>query len=144
AMATHGPASVEVTRIDAAIRAAYQRRADMVYIRPPSVYLRTSYPATSLQADAPLQWRNMLGDEYLRSLPFFGESFANHGIDGKTVQEIDKQFWQSINRVRVSGGGNTNYVIAKDDVGNWYVKNYSADPDPIIKGALALAKFGLG
>jgi len=37
-----------------------------------------------------------------------------------------------------------NYVIAKDDIGNWYVKNYSADTEPIIKAAKSLALFGMG
>ena len=53
------------------------------------------------------------------------------------------QFWQNINKVRVAGAGISNYVIAKDDVGNWYVKRYAADPKPIIKSAQNLAMFGL-
>ena len=44
---------------------------------------------------------------------------------GLILGEIDKQFWQNINRVRVAGAGATNYVVAKDDIGNWYVKRYS-------------------
>jgi hypothetical protein len=44
----------------------------------------------------------------------------------------------------VAGGGNTNYVIAKDDIGNWYVKNYSADPKDVIHSAQGLALFAVG
>ena len=62
----------------------------------------------------------------------------------ETLQQLDKQNWQNINTIRVAGGGNTNYVVAKDDIGNWYVKNYSADPKDIIKSAQGLALFGAG
>ena len=46
--------------------------------------------------------------------------------------------------MRVAGAGNTNYVVAKDDIGNWYVKSYSADPEPIIKAAKSMALFATG
>jgi hypothetical protein len=59
-------------------------------------------------------------------------------------QELEKIYWQSVNKVTVSGGGKTNYVIAKDDVGNWYVKAYSSDPESVIKSATSLAMFSAG
>jgi hypothetical protein len=62
----------------------------------------------------------------------------------RIASEIDKQHWQNINNVRVSGVGNTNYVLAKDDIGNWYVKKSSSDPEKVIKGAKSLAMFGAG
>jgi hypothetical protein len=49
-----------------------------------------------------------------------------------------------VNQVRVSGAGRTNYAIAKDDVGNWYVKSYSSNPEDIIKSAKNLAMFSAG
>ncbi len=136
------------TNIAAALKLAYDQRADMVYIRPSSAYLRSSYPATTLQGNSGQAWQNMLFQHGLRQTPLFGELFAkgdeSHRRDLELQQEIDKQFWQNINRVRVAGTGDTNYVIAKDDIGNWYVKSYSADPKSIIKSARNLAMFNLG
>lgn len=144
ATATQGQASPAAKRLQETIKLAHSYRTDMVYIRPSSAYLRTSYPSSSLQQNAKLEWTNTLDAQGTRSLPFFGGLLANKGMDITTAQEIDKQFWQNINRVRVAGSGNTNYVVAKDDIGNWYVKNYSAEPEPIIKAAKGLASFGLG
>lgn len=132
--------------IEDALAAAYDHRSGMVYIRPSASYLRSSYPSTSLQNDPGLLWENMLQRHAYRSVPFFGELVANAGEREKAriTAEIDKQFWQTINSVRVSGAGDTNYVVAKDDIGNWYVKNYSSDPKDIIKSAKNLALFGIG
>ena len=58
--------------------------------------------------------------------------------------DIDKQNWQTINRVKVKGTGQTNYVLVKDDIGNWYVKNYSAKPDKIIESTKNLLLFSAG
>ncbi len=126
-----------------AIEAAYTHRAGMAYLRPASAYLRSSYTATSLQ-DNSLGWRNRLTEMGLRSTPLIGSLVENSKEDRKTIDEIDKQFWQNINRVQLTGSGRTNYVLAKDDVGNWYVRGYSADPKDIIKSASGLAKFHLG
>lgn len=127
----------------AAIELATSYRTDTIYIRPPSAYLRNSYPATSLQPDANVVWQNMLGRHGLRSLPLIGEAIANRGVDVKAIQEIDKQYWQNINRVRVGAVGITSYAITKDDIGNWYVKSYTGDPTPIIEGAKNLALYGV-
>ncbi len=126
-----------------ALDVAYNYRSGMVYIRPPSAYLRSSTPATSLQADPGLAWRNMLSEHAMRNMPFY-DLKRYWDKKGKIIGEIDKQFWQNINSVRVAGAGRTNYVIAKDDVGNWYVKRYSSDPKDIIKSAQKLAMFNLG
>jgi hypothetical protein len=134
-------------QIKQAIKAAEEKRAGMVYVRPAMAYLRTSFPATSLQDNPNLTWDNMLGGHMMRSIPFgpqlhdFLDPQAKR--DARINAEIDKQFWQNINRVRVAGGGDTNYVIAKDDIGNWYVKCYSANPKDVIKSAKSLAMFSL-
>ena len=131
-----------------ALAVAYEQRAGMAYIRPSGAYLRSSYPATSLQDDPRLGWRNMLTEHGLRTTPVIGEWLARGNQDdrarAKITAEIDKQFWQNINSVRVAGAGITNYVIVKDDIGNWYVKSYASDPAPIIKSAKSLAMFGIG
>lgn len=150
AVETSGANSSGALKLKDAIDAANAYRSGMVYIRPASSYLRSSYAATSLQDDPGLLWKNMLGGHAMRGLPIIGESIYNEAVrkispeKAKIISEIDKQFWQNINSVRVSGAGNTNYVIAKDDIGNWYVKNYSADPAPIIRGAESLAAFAMG
>jgi hypothetical protein len=128
-----------------AIKAARKKREGMIFIRPAMAYLRTSFPATSLQSNPNLTWDNMLGGQMLRSIPFAPQisEFLNPDAkcDARITAEIDKQFWQNINRVRVAGGGNTNYAVVKDDIGNWYVKGYSANPEDIIQSAQNLALF---
>ena len=119
----------------------------MAYLRPAIAYLRSSYAATSLQDDSGAAgWKNLLDESRNRSMPFISEGLANSGKEEKLkiTSEIDKQFWQTINSVRVSGAGLTNYVMVKDDIGNWYVKQYSADPTSLINSAKALAMFNLG
>jgi hypothetical protein len=138
-----GQASGQVKYLEDALNAARNHRADMVAIRPAFAYLRNSFPTTSLQNDADLGWKNLLSDRMHRSI--FGECLDCEEKSRRTItKEIDKQYWQNINRIRVSGGGNTNYVIAKDDIGNWTVKNFSADPAPIIESAKNMALFSMG
>jgi hypothetical protein len=143
-----GPDSPRIAGIDAAIKAASDYRSGMTYIRPPSAYLRTSFPATSLQSDPKLVWENMLEEQAIKGLPFARKYLNFFDSDGKrdaaVTADIDKQFWQNINRVRVAGAGLTNYAIAKDDIGNWYVKKYDSNPKPIIESAQALAMYNLG
>ncbi|MEW6669039.1 MAG: hypothetical protein AB1512_27840 [Thermodesulfobacteriota bacterium] len=140
----HGIAGAQNTAD--AVDLAYEYRSGMVYLRPAGAYLRNSFPATSLQGSPGLGWRNMLSEHGARSLPFFEWlQYDSSGIRRLRINEdIDKQFWQNINSVRVAGAGWTNYVIAKDDIGNWYVKSYSADTGDIIKSARGLAMFGIG
>ncbi len=137
----------EIQGLEAAIKETETIRNDMIYMRPSSAYLRSSFPSTSLQGDPGLSWSNMLQQHMYRQLPFFAEltgGFGNKRHEREIKAEIDKQYWQNINTVRVAGGGLTNYVIVKDDVGNWYVKGYSSDPEDIINSATTVATFGLG
>jgi hypothetical protein len=77
-------------------------------------------------------------------IPLVPDLYEESKPKNKIVNEIDKQFWQTINRVRVAGGGETNYAIAKDDLGNWYVKNYSTDIATVAQSARKLALFAGG
>lgn len=137
-----------IAQYERALAAAYEERAGMVYIRPPSAYLRSSFPSTSLQEDPNLTWHNMLTQQAWQAIP--GTTQLQDLINGKAKQtalinaEIDKQYWQTINRVVVKGGGNTNYVLTRDDIGNWYVKNYEANPECVIQSAKNLALFAAG
>ncbi len=127
--------------LEAALREAYDQRAAMIYLRPATSYLRSASAASLFQEDADLRVsRNLLVPDFLnpKNIPKFWDK------NGDLREEIDKQFWSNINRVNVTGGGDTNYVIAKDDVGNWYVKGYSADPTSVFKSAQGLGLFALG
>ena len=155
--AAHKTACMRLTRVRTALETAYEQRAGMAYIRPPGAYLRTSFAATGLQQSARLGWRNMLDQHFWQgqisaSSPFQwldrvfgGDSEAKFEQDRlDTLSEIDKQFWQNINSVRLAGAGNTNYVLVKDDIGNWYAKGLEADPESIFDGIFSNALFALG
>lgn len=148
-IAKHGPTSAAANNLKSAIALAYEQRARLVYIRTPSFYLKNSYPVSSLvRNDGQGVWRNSLADHGARSIPLAGNLIAaGSRPDTDAVQlqqEIDRRFWQSINRIRVAGAGKTNYALVKDAVGNWYVKNFSADTEPITKAAVAAAIVAAG
>jgi len=131
--------------IENALRAAREHRSGLAYIRPASSFLRNSYSVSSLQNNR-VGWKNTLSQHARRSLPL-ASGFPENNPDRKTqdaIREIDNQFWQNINRVRVAGGGNSNYVLAKDDVGNWYIKEYSVNVEQIVNSMQKLAVFGAG
>jgi hypothetical protein len=139
-IATASGQTAYAKRAKNAIDLAKSYRSDFVYIRPSSDFLKNSYPSTSLQQNSML-WENMLQRHALRSMPWPLNDWTQNGIYFKnkksdliTQGEIDKQFWQNINRVRVAGAGITSYAITKDDIGNWYVKSYTGNPEPIING----------
>jgi len=142
-----GQDSDESKRAIEAVENAYRHRAGMMYIRPSSAYLRTSFPSTSLQDDPNLAWDNMLLKQGLRNLPFSSElrDILDPSVkqDRTLTSELDKQYWQNINRVRVSGAGGTNQALVKDDVGNWYVKQYFGDTKRIWESAKNLALFSM-
>ena len=123
---------------------AYGQRAELTYLRPASAFLRSANAATTLQGSSLEPKRNLLPLGIGNQSIYTREEMQNKLELQKASIEIDKQFWQSVNTVKVSGGGNTNYVLAKDDIGNWYVKTYTTDPTPIIRSAQSLALFSLG
>jgi hypothetical protein len=131
----------QLEQIDHALTLARQRRAEMLYVRPASLYLRDSYPATVLQqspansgAVPNLIWQKLRN-------AFFQEDSTE---DLAVKEQVDKQFWQTINQIRLGGGGKTNYVVAKDDLGNWYVKGYENDLTSIIEATKGLASYAIG
>lgn len=130
-------AAVEAANLQDAINAAYDQRTAMLYLRPASDYLRSVYTATAFQDASEPSHRNMLA-----AWRHYLNPFKKAKGDGK--EQLEKQSWQTINKVTLGGGGATNYVLAKDDVGNWYVKAYSSDPEAIIKSATSLALYNAG
>ncbi len=134
-----------------AIERVTEMKNDRIYLRPASAYLRSSYPASALRPNTSVVWENQLEKQVWRSIPLVGSALSGDGSifsasrsRQKLFSELDKQSWQNINRVRVSGAGKVNYAITKDDVGNWYVKNYSADPSNIFNSARNLAMYSAG
>jgi hypothetical protein len=137
-----------------AINAAYESRSSSTFLRPASEYLKSVYSSTALQEDHQNTSRNLLTDYQKNLVPGWWYKLPNWLSDGRAKdfekrtrearQQAEKQYWQNINRVQLSAGGKSNYVVAKDDVGNWYVKAYSADPSSAIKSAQSLALFATG
>jgi hypothetical protein len=132
-----GKDSTTAKDLKAALSAAYEQRSETVRLRPALAYLRTSFPDTSLQDDAATVWENLLAKFGMRGIPL--SKFESK--DAKTQQEIDQQFWQNVNRIQLSAAGDTNYVLMKDDIGNWTIKNISSDPKDIKESAKNLAFF---
>ncbi|MBK8283629.1 MAG: hypothetical protein IPK97_01445 [Ahniella sp.] len=135
----YGKNSPQVRQIDAALDEAFLDRAGLTYIRPSSSYLRSSYASTDLQRSQSLSWDNMLNDMYERATPILGEAIERARPHQSLLDKIDKQYWQNINTVRVAGGGRTNYVLAKDDVGNWTARSFSSNYEKMLASMQGLA-----
>ncbi len=126
-------------RIEDAIQILLTHRAGMVPLVPSASYLRNSLPATSLsEGIREKDEANMLWQAFIRAFP---DTKANG--EEQMRLDVDKQYWQPVNRVRVSGGGSVNKVLAKDDVGNWYVKSFDTDKKAVIETMKKLALYNL-
>jgi hypothetical protein len=129
----------------AAIQGATDLRAGMIYLRPAASYLRSSFTASAALDDQGQVWHNMLEQQSWRATPIM-PAVVNKMFPGKSgiLSELDKESWQNINRVRVAGVGHVNYVLAKDDIGNWYVKSFSNDPTNLFGSMAGLAQYAAG
>lgn len=141
AIRENGEGSPEVANIRAALKAAFDYRGRKVFIRPPSAYLRAGLPATVFQGRQDIGFRNNMLEKHMGQVLLPG---TRKSTKYDIRRELDAQNWQNINSVRVAGGGNTNYAIAKDPVGNWYVKSYATDVSSIIKSVKGLALYSAG
>lgn len=129
-----------VKRVDAAISQIEDRRAEAIPLRPAGAFLRTTYPINSFQENSSLTAGNMMGPLLVEALPFVGapirsisERIRDPHRNRRLEESLDYSFWLPINQIKVQGTGRVNYVVTKDDVGNWYVKNYAADNDTAFK-----------
>lgn len=139
------PPASRVDHIQQAIQAVTTMREGNIYLRPASAYLRSSYPATTLNLNESVGWNNQLERQAWRAVPIVGELLDYGGRARlKELRELDKHSWQNINRVRLHGAGNANYAVTKDDIGNWYVKSYSADPSDVIRATRNVALMAAG
>lgn len=151
AISEQGRDSNQAKYIKEALDAAYRQRSDQIYIRPAITYLRTSFASSSL-GDNGIRWRNLLDNQVVRTVPIIGAinentPFNGTGINDRLLQIVernDTQFWQNVNQVRVSGGGQANFVVVKDDIGNWYVRRYDSDSDRIFESLRNVALFSAG
>ncbi len=137
AIRSKGRNSEEAKDIEAALTAARRQREDHIYVRPASSYLRSVYAATYTQPSSRTEWRNMLVEQ-------FRNITKPDAATDRIKEDLDKAYWQNINTVRLAASGSSNFVVAKDDVGNWYVKAMGSDPAAMIKAAKQLALYNLG
>jgi hypothetical protein len=151
AVASMGSASSKAISLAEAAQRVKDRRAELVYLRPAASYLRSIHNSILSQTQAGLKWRNSLSDQAVKSIPLIGPSLWDHKSGGAIenvspaiAESIDKANWQTINSVTLNGGGYSNYVVAKDDIGNWYVKALGSDPAKMIQSAKNLLLFNLG
>ncbi len=141
----HGVDAAGGAQLAKAIEHVAEWRSGMIHLRPASAYLRSSYPAAISGQSTGQRRVNMLEHQALGQIPIAGRWLD--GVDNdelKTYLAMDRQSWQSINRVKVAGGGRVNYVIAKDDIGNWYVKQYSTDRTKVFNAMRNVALFSAG
>lgn len=54
--------------------------------------------------------------------------FGKRAID----EIVNSQYWKKINTVGASGWGNVQYMMIKDEVGNWHLKSAVVDPSEVI------------
>lgn len=141
AVAREGATSAKAKELTQAMDALMKRRERMAYLRPASMYLRSALATTGQQADPGLEWKNLLWDTVSRMTGT--KSDAEKQTEAVRAT-LDKSFWQSVNKVRVSAAGDSNFAIAKDDIGNWYVKAMGSDSEAMIKAAKGLALYNLG
>jgi len=54
-------------------------------------------------------------------------------IFGSLIRRIyEDRYWENINTVKVAGSGDVQYVLIKDEIGNWHLKKATFDPSKII------------
>ena len=130
--------------IDKALASAYMHRSGLMQLKPAMTYLRNSFTATSLSKSKTS--RNILNNSLSYLIPQgWTPSGRDRRFERKVLDEIDAQYWQNVNSVKVRrSGGKGNSVIAKDDIGNWYVKSYSNDPTELHKSMRNLALYSQG
>ena len=57
-----------------------------------------------------------------------GSLLSRHLID----QVYRSRYWKNINEVDVTGSGEVEYMLVKDEIGNWHLKQATVDPTKIL------------
>ena len=134
-VATHGDDSTRADNLRAAIDVVHEQRVGFSRLRPAAVFLRNSYPASDLQQN-PLHLTGSILAHNRRSF--------DDPRQRRTAIALDKQYWQNVNTIRLTGVGNTKYTLAKDDIGNWQVKAYSGNTTKLVRTLKDIAMAGVG
>lgn len=96
------------------------------------------------RADQSEALRLLPASSYLRSSFITNTDDGSEGLSEEDIEDyrrIYAQFWQTVNVIDLRGGGKSEFVLIKDDVGNWYVKGFSASVTSLIKTARGLALY---
>ncbi|TQF67845.1 hypothetical protein [Pseudoalteromonas luteoviolacea] len=121
----------KVKRLNKALETARYFRSENSFLRATSDAIRmTMRPTTLLDNSELMQRKRFLNRSLVQS-------------SNAILQKLDNQNWHNINRVAVKGGGDVNYVVAKDDIGNWYIKQYSEDKKEMIDSIKNIALFNI-
>ena len=101
--------------MERAIRTAQTMRPPLERLRPAGEYLRAQQPGRIL-------------------LEAVGESDPNlKQATDKLTLVFDNLYWERVNRIEMAGLAKANYVLYKDDIGNWNIKAYSDDRTLLVK-----------
>ena len=129
----NGASQQELDNINRALESARYFRSENSFIRATSDAIRmTLRPTDLLDEEDVSNHRNILNEF------FIGDRTSSNS---RVLQKFDNQNWHNVNRVAVKGGGDVNYVVVKDDIGNWYIKQYSEDKKEIMEGIKGIALF---
>ncbi|MCG7536580.1 hypothetical protein [Pseudoalteromonas sp. OOF1S-7] len=121
----------KVKKLNKALETARYFRSENSFLRATSDAIRmTMRPTTLLNNSELIQKKRFLNRSLVQST-------------NAILQKLDNQNWHNINRVAVKGGGDVNYVVAKDDIGNWYIKQYSEQKKEMIESIKSIALFNI-
>lgn len=68
-----------------------------------------------------------------------------HNLLGSSIDKgLERASWSEINQIDVHGVGTTEYVIIKDEIGNWHIKSLIADQDEIVNAVFDGAEAMVG
>ncbi|MCG9761412.1 hypothetical protein CWC29_020625 [Pseudoalteromonas sp. S4498] len=121
----------QVKQLNKALETARYFRSENSFLRATSDAIRMTMRSTTLLNEF----------ELIQRKKFLNRSLVQSS--NAILQELDNQNWHNINRVAVKGGGDVNYVVAKDDIGNWYIKQYSEDKKEMIDSIKSIALFNI-
>lgn len=101
--------------MERAIRTSQTMRPPLERLRPAGEYLRAQQPGRIL-------------------LEAMGKSDPNLKQASDTLSLVfDNLYWERVNRIEMDGLAKANYVLYKDDIGNWNIKAYSDDRTLLVK-----------
>ena len=95
---------------------------------PLSVSLRETNPPAYLRQ---FIWYDAGGDPFMRDLAISREGSTRDRVRGVERLYADEN-WSNVNTVYASGQGTVRMALIKDDIGNWNLKSFDADPSKVL------------